>query len=120
MPLEGKDSCFINLESHLRKKWFEACDAFESICMEQIMPESQEECPFDTGTLKSTGPISSGMDVREEDFCTISLGYGTSYALRQHEDLTYRHKIGKAKYLEDPIMRHAPTIPQEILRRVTE
>jgi hypothetical protein len=50
----------------------------------------------------------------------IRIGYNTEYAFRQHEDMTYRHTRpgAKAKYLEDPAMRIAPTIAQDIADNV--
>jgi hypothetical protein len=63
------------------------------------------------GLLKSTGTVEDGIDGQSFD-----IGYNTPYAHRQHEDLTYRHTRpgAKAKYLEDPAMRIAPTIAADI------
>jgi len=63
------------------------------------------------GLLKSTGTVEDGADGQ-----SFQIGYNTPYAHRQHEDLTYRHTRpgAKAKYLEDPAMRIAPTIAADI------
>ena len=63
------------------------------------------------GFLKSTGTVEDGADGE-----SFEIGYNTPYAHRQHEDLTYRHTRpgAKAKYLEDPAMRIAPTIAADI------
>lgn len=37
------------------------------------------------------------------------------YAVLQHEDLTLRHSVGQAKFLEQPVFQYAPAIPGEIL-----
>ena len=96
---------------------------------ERILAESQKEVPVDMtyeittgksgkkgkrmkgGFLKSTGTVEDG-----DDGESFRIGYNTPYAHRQHEDLTYRHTRpgAKAKYLEDPAMRIAPTIAADI------
>jgi hypothetical protein len=96
---------------------------------ERILAESQKEVPVDMtyeittgksgkkgkrmkgGFLKSTGTVEDG-----DDGESFRIGYNTPYAHRQHEDLTYRHTRpgAKAKYLEDPAMRIAPTIASDI------
>lgn len=90
---------------------------------EKIFQESQKEVPVDMtyttgkshrlkgGTLKQSGTIENYDEGGEKGY---QIGYfATSgqdqynYAIRQHEDLTFRHtKPGaKAKYLEDPFNR---------------
>ena len=74
---------------------------------EAIMAESKGEVPVDTGTLRSTGHVNLPKRVGGE--IVVELGYGgpaTPYALRQHENLQFRHPVGKAKYLADPFLRH--------------
>ncbi|MCK9579362.1 MAG: hypothetical protein M0Q92_02790 [Methanoregula sp.] len=63
------------------------------------------------GWLKSTGTVEKVPEING-----YRVGYNTPYAHRQHEDLTYRHTRpgAKAKYLEDPAMRIAPTIAADI------
>lgn len=69
------------------------------------------------GHLMSTGTVEDGDEPN-----TIQIGYNTPYAHRQHEDLTYRHTRpgAKAKYLEDPAMRIAPTIAADIAEALKE
>jgi hypothetical protein len=98
---------------------------------ELTMTESKKECPVDTGALRSSGhveaPIISGEKI------SVKLGYGgiatkinpksglptTSYAIKVHEELGVHHKVGKAKYLEDPIKRRRMMIWQNINASVT-
>jgi hypothetical protein len=76
---------------------------------ELVMTDSKANyVPVDTGMLRSTGhvdpPQMSGNQV------SVTLGYGgpsAPYALRQHEDLSYRHTVGQAKYLEEPLLKAA-------------
>jgi len=84
---------------------------------EYILSESKKEVPWDTTHLQQTGtvePLPEGGG--------FQIGYNTPYAERQHEDLTLYHpKPGaKAKYLEDPAMRIAPTIAEDIAEALRE
>lgn len=82
---------------------------------ELILQESKNEVPKYSGTLASTQFILE----REDDKGTIELGYGgpnvkvnpsgqstDKYMVRMHEDLSAKHQVGKAKYLEDPFLRN--------------
>lgn len=86
---------------------------------EEILGESMAQVPLDTATLmlsafwEITGHWRTGWDA--------IIGYGgngdpvnpktgkpaSSYMLAVHEDLSARHPIGKAKYLEDPVRSFA-------------
>lgn len=86
---------------------------------EEILEESMTQVPIDTSTLMDsafyevTGHWKTGWHA--------ILGYGgngdpvnpktgkpaSSYMLAVHEDLSARHAIGKAKYLEDPVRSFA-------------
>ena len=84
---------------------------------EQIMTKSKEQCPVDVGNLRSTGHVE--LPEIKGKRVTVELGYGgpsgmtgpnakyVGYALYVHEDLTARHKVGKAKFLEDPMVEAA-------------
>lgn len=70
---------------------------------ERIMAVSKTEVPVDQGVLRSTGHVQ--LPKEEAGRVSVTLGYGgpaAPYALRQHEELSYRHTVGKAKYLSDP------------------
>jgi hypothetical protein len=75
---------------------------------EGIMAESKTEVPVDKGILKSTGHVEPPRE--ERGTVVVKIGYGGAaapYALRQHEELSYRHTVGKAKYLTDPAERRS-------------
>ena len=66
---------------------------------EHILNESNKEVPIDEGTLKNSG--NTRIDTSSLE---ASINYDTPYAVRQHEDLTLKHKNGKkAKFLENAI-----------------
>ena len=94
-----------------RKALVEAC--------REILNDSMAQVPLDTSTLmmsafwEITGHYKTGWDA--------VIGYGgngdpinpktgkpaSSYMVAVHEDLSAKHPIGKAKYLEDPVRDYA-------------
>ena len=85
-----------------------------------VFRNSQRLVPVDTGTLRRSGII---IPVRERgNLIEVAMGYGgaaSSYALRQHENLQYRHKKGQqAKYLETPLFSRADKLLGNIKRRM--
>jgi hypothetical protein len=82
---------------------------------ESIMADSKLEVPVDTGALRSTGHVE--LPRRENSEIVVECGYGgpaTPYALRQHEELEFRHRVGKAKYLSDPFNRHTKGMDERL------
>lgn len=73
-----------------RKGLFMACDHLAAVSKNQV--------PIDSSALKSSCAVSVS-----DDGTQAVVSYDTPYAVRQHEELSYRHRNGrKAKYLEDP------------------
>lgn len=68
---------------------------------EHILSVSQDLVPIEEGTLQRSGRVTVDID---RDGATAAISYGTPYAVRQHEELGYRHDPGRqAKYLEQPL-----------------
>lgn len=68
-----------------------------TLAAEYVLGESNQIVPIEEGTLGRSGATSV-------DPATLraSVSYDTSYAVRQHEDLSLRHDPGRqAKYLEN-------------------
>lgn len=65
--------------------------------LEHTLGEANKLIPLDEGTLERSGrTYVNGLDG--------SISYDTVYAVRQHEELTWRHAPGRqAKYLEQPM-----------------
>ncbi|MBC7340954.1 MAG: HK97 gp10 family phage protein [Clostridia bacterium] len=95
---------------------------------EEIMTESKEECPVDTGTLRDSGFVEP-----DKSRYRVRVGYGgpatkinpktgqmsDEYAVIVHEDLNAHHKAGKkAKFLEDPANRRLKGMAGRIARAV--
>ena len=71
-----------------------------------IAADSYTQCPVDQGDLRSTQAIEG--PVIEGNYISTVISYSTAYALRQHEDMSYHHTVGKARYLSDPIESRIP------------
>lgn len=96
-------------------------DTVARICDEKfgvIMAEAQQQTPVRTGRLKGSGLVEPAEVT--DGMISISLGFHTKYAIYVHENLETFHKIGKAKFLEDPLMAHLQTLPQELVDAVEE
>lgn len=65
--------------------------------VEHLLGEARRLVPIEEGTLERSGKTS----VDELD---AAVSFDTVYAVRQHEELTWRHAPGRrAKYLETPL-----------------
>lgn len=63
---------------------------------EALLTESNVFVPHEEGILESSGAVSE-----DRSEMVVAVSYDTVYAVRQHEELTWRHNEGrKAKYLE--------------------
>jgi len=63
------------------------------------LAESNKMIPLEEGTLMRSGTTSL-----DEATLTGTISYDTPYAVRQHEELTWRHAPGRqAKYLETAV-----------------
>lgn len=80
------------------------------------MTESKRRVPVDTGLLRSTGfvnqPERAGRDI------SVTLGYGTDYAVHVHEDVEAFHPVGEAKYLESVLNESRDHMASRIARRI--
>lgn len=75
---------------------------------ERIMAVAKGQTPVDTGALRASGQVS--LPTVEGSTVSVELGFGNSsvnYAVFVHENLQAKHPVGKAKYLEDPVLQWA-------------
>lgn len=80
------------------------------IAAEHVLTESRRVVPLEEATLER-----SGVATVDEQALTAAVSYDTVYAVRQHEELNYRHDPGRtAKYLERPLTEQADTVAQII------
>jgi hypothetical protein len=82
---------------------------------ENDVPEAKERAPVYSGPQTSSSPVpfvlQKSIHVEGPKFEgnvisveVVAGGLAAAYAIRQHEDLTYHHKVGQAKYIESVIM----------------
>jgi len=88
-----------------------------TLAAEHVLGASRALVPLEEGTLERSGHT----DVDAADL-TAAVSYDTPYAVRQHEELTWRHADGRqAKYLETPLVAEAGAVRSILaaeLRRV--
>jgi hypothetical protein len=73
---------------------------------EYLLGESQRLVPIEEATLERSGVASV-----DEAKGQAAVSYDTVYAVRQHEELTWRHDAGRqAKYLEQPFETEKPVL----------
>ncbi len=73
-----------------------------------ILAEAVRRAPVEFGALRSSAYASPPQGVGAK--ATVELGFGTVYAVPQHENLSYHHpRGGEAKYLEKAVQHYSPT-----------
>lgn len=85
---------------------------------QEIMDESLNEVPRDTGALASSaflekqanGDVLFGYGSTKEQLNPKTKQVTSEYMVAVHERLDVTHPIGKAKFLEDPMNRHTVKI----------
>ncbi|MFB6618226.1 hypothetical protein ACIGFK_07525 [Streptomyces sp. NPDC085524] len=76
------------------------------LAAEHVLTESRKRVPLEEATLERSGTATV-----DESRLTAAVAYDTPYAVRQHEELGYRHDAGRtAKYLEGPLTEEAGTV----------
>lgn len=77
---------------------------------EHVLGVSKMLVPIEEGTLQRSG--ATDMD---ESSLTAAVSYDTPYAVRQHEDMTWKHDAGRqANYLEQPLNSERPVVQRLI------
>lgn len=85
-----------------------------------LQNKSVNSAPVDTGDLRAS--IVPDADFKETPTtASKTLGTDLSYALKQHEDLNFKHpKGGEAKYLEKPFDDNAQKYVNFIKQKITD
>lgn len=94
----------------------------------EILNESKNQVPVYSGpprkgvipgALKNSGHVS--LPQRTAHGTEVTIGYGgaaEAYAWVQHERRDFKHRVGKAKYLEDPMRAAAPGLAARLAGRL--
>lgn len=118
--LKGTEEVLAKLAKLAREAPFVSAQALR-IEAEVIMTRSKAEfVPVDLGTLRSSGRVRQSK-FRPGGDIEVELSFGGAaapYALIQHEELRFRHKVGEAKYLEKPVMAAIPGMNDRLAKRI--
>ena len=88
---------------------------------EEIMTEAKRRTPVDTGALVNSGFVER--PAKETGRVSVTLGFGgpaVDYAFVVHEDLTVRHPVGQAKYLESAMTEYGLRVYRYLATRVAD
>ena len=83
---------------------------------ENIMGVSVNRTPVDQGPLRASAHVKK--PVTKGGATTVTLAYGTDYAVYVHEILTSVHPSGQAKYLESAVKEAADGMGRRLQARV--
>ncbi|TGB14420.1 minor capsid protein [Streptomyces sp. MZ04] len=84
------------------------------LAAEHVLEVSRRRVPIEEATLERSGTATV-----DETALTAAVSYDTPYAVRQHEEMTYRHDVGRtAKYLEVPMTEEADAVTAIIAAQV--
>jgi hypothetical protein len=111
------------VENQLRRKLDAARKAAEMALYQAgsiIMTEAKKRTPVDDGFLRNSGYVT--LPTRRGGDTFVEAGFGgaaKTYAVKQHEELSYRHEVGEAKYLENAINAKEAEV-RERIKRITD
>lgn len=88
--------------------------------MEIIYQSSQPLVPVDTGRLKRSGKITQIDNGYQLKYKAVNPKNGYDYAPIQHENTKFKHKVGQAKYLEQPVATNMSKIKEVIAKEVVK
>ena len=98
----------------VKKKVMTANEKAITLGLEFVKQESVKVAPKDTGMMEKSAQVTMSADGK-----TGYVSYDTPYAIRQHEELDFRHAEGRiAKYLELPFQQNQEKALQIIQREI--
>ena len=83
-----------------------------------IYDASQPLVPVDTGALKRSGVIQDVKGGFKIKYHSENPKTGYNYAVIQHENTSFKHRVGQAKYLEDAIKNNLDEIEDAIVKEI--
>jgi hypothetical protein len=85
---------------------------------EHVLETANRSVPIEAG---ASGLMGSGHASIDREALIAHVSYDTPYAVRQHEELSYRHDPGRrAKWLELTVQEEARTIQDRIAKKIRE
>lgn len=87
--------------NHVEETTLQAAEDGVTVAMEYALEEASRTVPILNSPLQQSGVASVARGSAGETLIVGAVSYSTPYAVRQHENLTYRHAPGRrAKWLE--------------------
>ena len=83
-----------------------------------IYDDSQPRVPVDTGALKRSGVIQKVDNGYKIKYHSENPKNGYNYAVIQHEETSFKHRVGQAKYLRNAIIDNMDKIEDAIVKEV--
>lgn len=116
---EGLDRAFDRLNEKIKKLSPE--EVYQLGLM--IMEKSKTLVPVDTGLLQSSGYVDRPVVSAGGRYVRIEMGYGRgtraeNYAMIQHENDEYYHRIGEAHYLLNAVEDYRAMAPRILKQRI--
>lgn len=115
LKVTGEARVNANIQRILRENWKDAKKAFRQEA-EIIISDAVKQAPVEFGDLRRSKSVETAKDTKKE--LELILGFNATYAAAVHENLNAHHTVGKAKYLEDPLMARIDDIPKNVAKRV--
>lgn len=87
--------------------------------MDEVIEDAKRRAPVDTGTMRASGAVLP--PIRHHGQIVIEAGFGgaaSDYVIAQHEDLSLRHTVGEAKFLEKSMLERVDQIPHNLAVRL--
>ena len=97
----------------------ETSTALYASLKDRVLPRCVAATPLMTGELRKTVRVMKPEVVKRSIEGGITAGSETvDYAGYVHENLSARHAVGQAKYIEQPMREEAPFIRADVARRI--
>jgi hypothetical protein len=80
---------------------------------EHVRGVSVDRTPLDSAALRNSATAS-----HDSESLTAAVSYDTAYAARQHEELTWHHRTGQAKFLESALASERDTVARLIQAQI--
>jgi hypothetical protein len=118
VTVTGVDQLIANVKNLANKSSDAALRALREES-EVIMTEAKNLTPVDTGALRGSGRVTATKEPGGALSAQLMFGNASvDYALIVHENTTAHHDVGQSKYLEEPLNRSLPNLPDRISKRI--
>lgn len=103
----------------LKSTQTKALDGVEEVCRVHMLTQAKEDCPVamvNGGTMR--GSLGVERDDRNKRCYIGGGGAAKAYIYRQHQDMTYNHTTGKAKFITGAVEMHSGKLKAAIEKHI--